>query len=401
MAHERLAFGRTFLLGFGMFAISLASALYNAYVPLFLRHYLQSVGLIGTIVALRSLSGLILNLYFAARSDRTWTRLGRRLPYIVIGMPIAGLLFLMLPWQFGAAFLVTVDIVYAFSSNIFYAPTIALMPDITPPALRSQANGVINLLAGVGALLAFFGGPVLYGVSRDLPFLVVGALFFVVPALMHFGIKEPRDVPRSESVGLRHLWEAAMEVWRNPDRTGVYLLAAIFAWTAGESSVDTYFTTYGVYHLHLSSHDAVITIGIFAVAYLLFAYPSGLLSGRFGRRRTLQGGALVLGVAFLLIPLLHALLALRVAAFVGGLGWALVNINGYPWVTELTRTKMGAYTGLYILATGLATVAAQPLIGAAMDHLGYQALFYIAGPACLIALLLLSGTRATQASLAK
>jgi MFS family permease len=398
---ERLDFRRTFLLGFGMFSISIASALYNAYVPLFLRHYLTSVALIGAIVAFRSLSGLILNLYFAARSDRTWTRLGRRMPYIVIGMPIAGLLFLMFPWQFGAVFLVVIDIVYAFSSNIFYAPTIALMPDVTPAPLRSQANGIINLLAGVGALLAFFGGPILYGVSRDLPFLLVGLLFFVIPALMRWGIREPADIPRSESVGLVHLWRAAVEVWRNADRTGVYLLLAIFFWTAGESSVDTFFVTYGVYHLHLTSGTAVITIGIFAVAYLLGAYPSGILSGKIGRRLTLQIGALVLGIAFLAIPFLPSLLLLRAVAFVGGLGWALVNINGYPWVTDLTKTKMGAYTGLYILSTGLATVAAQPLIGLAMDHLGYQMLFYLAGPACLVALLLLFGTRAPQARAAK
>ena len=389
---ERLNVRRTFLLGFGMFSISVASALYNSYVPLFLRQYLPSVGLIGVIVAFRSLAGLVLNLYFAARSDRTWTRQGRRMPYIVIGMPIAGLLFLMLPWQFGAVFLVTIDIIYAFASNIFYAPTIALMPDVTPASRRSQANGIINLLAGIGALLAFFGGPMLYRISRDLPFLVVGVLFFIVPVLMRLGIREPQDIPRSETVGLVHLWRAAVEVWQNADRTGVYLLLAIFFWTAGESSVDAFFVTYGVYHLHISSGTAVITIGIFAVAYLLGAYPSGVVAGRIGRRLTLQTGALVLGLAFLAIPFLPSLFALRLAAFVGGLGWALVNINGYPWVTDLTKTKMGAYTGLYILATGLATVAAQPLIGLAMDHLGYQMLFYVSGAACLVALGLLTGT---------
>ena len=389
---ERLNVRRTFLLGFGMFSISVASALYNSYVPLFLRQYLPSVGLIGVIVAFRSLAGLVLNLYFAARSDRTWTRQGRRMPYIVIGMPIAGLLFLMLPWQFGAVFLVTIDIIYAFASNIFYAPTIALMPDVTPASRRSQANGIINLLAGIGALLAFFGGPMLYRISRDLPFLVVGVLFFIVPVLMRLGIREPQDIPRSETVGLVHLWRAAVEVWQNADRTGVYLLLAIFFWTAGESSVDAFFVTYGVYHLHISSGTAVITIGIFAVAYLLGAYPSGVVAGRIGRRLTLQTGALVLGLAFLAIPFLPSLFALRLAAFVGGLGWALVNINGYPWVTDLTKTKMGAYTGLYILATGLATVAAQPLIGLAMDHLGYQMLFYVLGAACLVALGLLTGT---------
>lgn len=390
---KRLQFGQTAVLGFGMFGISLASALYNAYVPLFLRHYITSAGLIGLIVSFRSLSGLVLNLYFAARSDRTRTRHGRRLPYILVGMPIAGVLYLMLPWQFGAAFLVSVDIIYAFASNIFYAPTIALMPDVTPPELRSPANGVINLMAGIAALLAFFVGPILYGFGRDLPFLIVGVLFFIIPLAMRAFIHEPSDVPPSESVGLRHLWNALLEVLGNPDRTGLLLLLAIFFWTAGESSVDTFFVTYGVYHLHISSHNAVLTIGIFAVSYLIFAYPSGALAVRFGRRGVLRLGALVIGLSFLLIPLMGGLMAIRAVAFAAGLGWALLNINGYPWVTDLTRSKIGAYTGLYILSTGLATVAAQPLIGVLMDRIGYAALFWAAGPACLIAWVLLSLTR--------
>lgn len=400
-ARPRLDFGKTLVLGFGMFAISLASALYNAYVPLFLRHYLQSVGLIGIIVSFRSLAGLVLNLYFAARSDRTWTLLGRRMPYIVIGMPIAGLLFLMLPWQFGAAFLVTIDIVYAFSSNIFYAPTIALMPDVIPAPLRSQANGLINLMAGVAALLAFFAGPILYGVSRDLPFLVVGALFIVIPLIMRRVIREPRDIPRSESVGLTHLWRAAQEVARNPDRTGLLLLSAIFFWSAGESSVDTFFVTYGVYHLHISSAAAVITIGIFAVAYIAFAYPAGALAARLSRRRLVQIGTLDLAVTFLAIPFAPSLLAIRAIAFLAGAGWALVNTNGYPWVTTLTREKMGAYTGLFILSSGIASVAAQPLIGVAMDRLGYQWLFYAAAASCLVAWGLISRTPRAQTLVAK
>ena len=46
--------------------------------------------------------------------------------------------------------MMTVLIAMNLSMAIFRAPTVALMPDITPPALRSKANGVINLMGGLG-----------------------------------------------------------------------------------------------------------------------------------------------------------------------------------------------------------------------------------------------------------
>ena len=52
----------------------------------------------------------------------------------------------------------------------FRTPVIALMPDLTPSPLRSQANGIINLMGGVGTLIATLGSGFLYGMGRMVPF---------------------------------------------------------------------------------------------------------------------------------------------------------------------------------------------------------------------------------------
>lgn len=76
---------------------------------------------------------------------------------------------------------------------VFRTPLIALMPDITPSPLRSKANGVINLMGGVGALLATFGGAFLYGIDKVAPFWA-GSILMVLAALVVFlAIKEPRE----------------------------------------------------------------------------------------------------------------------------------------------------------------------------------------------------------------
>lgn len=211
-------YGPIMALGLGMFGVSLAAGIYNSYVPLFIRHYVHSAGVIGLIVSLRTLAGIVLNIYFSSRSDRTQNRWGRRLPYIYLGMPITGLLFIMFPWKLGAAFLITIDLVYALASNIFYAPTVALMPDVTPPLRRSQANGIINAMSGFAALLAFFIGPALFHLGRNLPFDVVGVLFLLIPLAMRWKVKEPAQVPSDGAVGLQHLWNSAKELVKRTKR---------------------------------------------------------------------------------------------------------------------------------------------------------------------------------------
>lgn len=387
------AYRTTFLLGTGYFAISVASALYNSFVPLFLKHYILSSGIIGLIVSFRTLSGIVLNLYFSARSDRTRTRFGRRLPYILIGMPIAAVLFVMLPWQFGAAFLIIVDILYAFASNIFYAPTISLMPDITPMNARSKANGIINLMGGVGALIMYFSGAALFTINRNLPFALVGLLFLIVPLILYRSIREPERVPTAASIAMKHLWNAAKEVFLNPDRTGRYLMAAVFLWSIAESAVQTFFVTYTVYYLHLPTSAGTISIGLFSLAFMAFAFPAGMIATRFGRKRSIAIGLAVFAAVLLLFVGIHNLTAMRALILIGGIAWALINVNGYPWMTNLAGNNIGAYTGLYMLASGIAGVIGQPFVGFLMDRFGYPALFAATGMACAIAFGLILFTR--------
>lgn len=105
------------------------------------------------------------------------------MPFIVIFTPLAALGLALLPvlvtpgwlWIFVAAPVFTI-VTLAF----FRTPVIALMPDITPSQFRSQANGLINLMGGIGAILAFAGGAALFKMNPAFPFWA--ASFFLVLA---------------------------------------------------------------------------------------------------------------------------------------------------------------------------------------------------------------------------
>ncbi|MDR2135818.1 MAG: MFS transporter [Treponema sp.] len=84
--------GLTFLIGFGFFTMGLMDPLYDTYVPIFLRRFLSSNAAVGGLMTLDNILQLCLIPVISVWSDRTRTRLGRRMPFILVELPQAALL---------------------------------------------------------------------------------------------------------------------------------------------------------------------------------------------------------------------------------------------------------------------------------------------------------------------
>jgi sugar phosphate permease len=74
----------------------------------------------------------------------------------------------------------------------------------------------------------------------------------------------------------------------------------------------------------------------------------------------------------------------------GGMCWAFININSYPFVVSIgSESSIGTRTGLYYLVSSLAAVASPPLLGLIIDQFGYGSLFIYASAGMLLALILI------------
>ena len=160
---EKVIFNKKkiFILGFGFFGVSIIWAMYNAYVPIFLKSFKLTSFIIGIIMTVDNIFAILLLPFLGALSDRTRTRLGRRRPYILAGAPLVMLFFFLIPYARlfeNLALMMFTIILMNLSMAFFRTPVVALMPDITPSHFRSQANGIINFMGGLGALLVFFAG---------------------------------------------------------------------------------------------------------------------------------------------------------------------------------------------------------------------------------------------------
>ncbi|MBQ3253219.1 MAG: MFS transporter, partial [Acholeplasmatales bacterium] len=171
MANEnvvlKLNYKRTLIIGFAFFTILMVWQAYNFYCPLYLKYLLKDIleekditqyteFIVGCIMALDNVLALFLLPIFGKLSDKTNTKYGKRMPYIIIGMATTIRVFPFISICYMANSLVGVIIVMLLVlviMNIYRSPAVALMPDVTPKPLRSSANGLINLVGYFGPVL--------------------------------------------------------------------------------------------------------------------------------------------------------------------------------------------------------------------------------------------------------
>jgi MFS family permease len=403
---EKFSYRSIFVLGLGFGIISMTWAIYNAYVPLILESLLEGAAFmntkIGSIMTFDNIAAILLIPFFGALSDRTWTRFGRRMPFLLISIPLAALFFAVIPYvDFSLMALIPVILIMNLAMAAFRAPTIALMPDLTPSHLRSKANGIVNLMGGIGAILFYAGFTQMFkGDSTYNVFPVAAVIMIAVLVLLWIFVKEPREEFEETERRPEGIIRSLINIMSEKEGSTRYLLFAIFMWFIGWNGVETYFTLYGTEIWGLEQAQAASYLQFFSLAFLLMAIPSGIIATSIGRKKTILGGLfgmfIMLSISwFIKVPWPMAAILLGS----GGLFWALVNINSFPMVADMApAAKLGTYTGLYYFFSQLAAISSPPIFGFVMDHTSRMALFPMAAGAYIIALLLMMGVHRGEAA---
>ncbi len=420
----RLNYGKTFLLGFGFFGVSVIWGVYNAFVPIFLseKFHLSPV-LVGFFMTLDNIAALFIQPFASSWSDRIRTPIGRRIPFILIGAPISAFAFGLIPVAAILPLFVACTSTLLLSAAIWRTPVIALMPDITPSQFRSQANGIINFMGGIGAIIALQTGGILYKMNPNFPFWLGSALVLAAALIVYLFIEEPKDYEQTEAQP--GILASLREVLTSEDKSGLRILLAIFFWFVGYSAVDTFFTLYAKHHLGLNEGDGATLLSVLPLFFVLFAIPSGFLAGKIGRRTTISIGlvaislmlvllyvtpasALLTGVAPLPlvgIPLVaggaRMLTVAGVFLIIAGAAWAFVNINSLPMVVDLTSSaRIGTFTGLYYLFSTLSAIVGPNLNGWAIKLTGnnFNIIMIIAPVFMMLALGLMLGVKRGEAT---
>ena len=404
---------RTILVGLAFLSICAFWQMYDNVIPLILtKTFHMNETYSGAIMAADNILALFLLPFFGSLSDRTSTKLGKRMPFILFGTGCAVILMNLLPLldnsyaaEPSPLKLVSFVIVLALlliTMGTYRSPSVALMPDVTPKPLRSRANAIINLMGAVGGVLYLAFAAVLYPNSKVKAleeagkhvdyqplFLIVSAVMFLAVGILFLTIRERKLTEENQALEAQHPeWNLAVDDGSGNEalpkpvkRSLAFLLASIALWFIGYNGVTTWFSTYVDVVMGQGLGGASQCLLIATVGAVVSYIPIGALAARIGRKRTIQIGIVLLAACFAMGYVLTTMYTtitpvMFIVFALVGFAWAAINVNSLPMVVEMCKgSDIGKFTGYYYTASMAAQVVTPVLAGTLMRQIDYRVLF--------------------------
>ena len=403
---QKLNVKKTILTGFGFLATSIAWAIYDPYITKILNKILSEsefvtnlsaslakaipwIGefaeaqgqstisasggfslvplFIGIIMTFDNIFGVIFQPAFGKLSDNCHSKLGKRRPFIVGCAPISAILFALIPivalntqgaLQLPLTMLVV--ILFVFSMSLWRAPVVALMPDLTPPELRSEGNAIINLMGGIGSAVGMVAGTIgialctlFAGYSKaeikadetvSFPYVfIVGSLVMIIGMLVLLFFVKEEDTSivlkgeanqyadqkalkkaQKEAAKQKKAELKAIKLTKGERKSLVFMLGTLFFLFCASNAITTFFSLFAQEILHMITSEATFIMLIFAVCSGAAAIPAGKMGSKMGRKKTIIAGLAVFLAAFIVF----------FGVFVGMLSSKGLSINNYVSVNN-------------------------------------------------------------------
>ncbi|MFB6938295.1 MFS transporter [Streptomyces chartreusis] len=405
----------TFLVALAVFAQESTWNFYESQVPPLLREHIGSAAVVGVLMGMDNLLGIFVQPWIGNRSDRTRTAWGRRIPYLVVGMPIAAALFVVIPHTAASLpLLIAVMFAYALVANTFKPIAEALVPDFIAPERRSRANAVVKIATSLTAIVAALISIFLVDDHLNVAFAIPAAIMAVSIVVLGVTVRDSRSPAyqqvlaesRTEPADSRapRVRDTFVEIFRDRDRSRLLLLAAILlfgsAWAASRSLI----TPYGMEALDMSRGDAGGLTLPSGVAFILAAYPAALFAERYGRLRAMAVGMSVFAGAMLLGTLLQSPMGATVALCIAAAGASsfLVNAVVVLWNLAPSARVFGTYAGMYTVSWAGGGFLGPALVGGMVDLNGWSLMLVDIAAVALLAIIVIArmGTLRRRSALA-
>ena len=394
----KLDYKRTIFTGFAFLSICAFWQFYDNEIPRILK-YNFGLGetITGVIMSFDNVFALFLLPLFGAISDRTDTRYGKRMPFIVTGTVLAILSFIVL-MQFAKpsgnhVFFIVMLLILLVSMGIYRSPAVALMPDLTPAPLRSAGNAIINLMGALGGVFTLVMTMLLLKGTDNPADTNYGPLSLSIVLIMAVSIlilffsinekkikKEIEENGGLESLGEKISVNAGSSEGKLPKdvlRSLLFLLMSVAFWYMAYNAVTTAYTRYveEVWNLHDGGYASTLLIA--TVAAVLSYVPIGFISSRVGRKKTILAGVVIMTICYLVAAFMPSYSSsINIFFALIGIGWAAINVNSYPMVVEMSKSgDIGKYTGTYYTFSMAAQVFTPILSGFLLEHISYRTLF--------------------------
>ncbi len=370
------------LLGFGLII---------PIVPFYLEDFVANPLMIGKTIATMITVYSLMQFIFAPIWGRLSDRIGRRpvLLFSLAGTGITHFIFATADslWLLFAARILT---------GIFAAtvPTaMAYISDITSTENRAKGMGMVGAAFGLGFIIGpAMGGLLSHFGGYQVPLFAAGALSFFAFIFAYFKLPETVDKQRPVEGDYRRFnLINLVNAVRHPNIGLLFII--FFTVTMSFANLETIFA---LYTERIFRYDAVENGYIFAFIGVISATVQGVLIGplakRFGEKKLITAATLILGTAFILLPIPDQLPGFLLVVGMIALGIGLHNPSVIALISKnADQHEQGGILGLNQSFSSLGRVLGPLWAGFFFDAYGPAFPFITSGILILIAALLSLG----------
>ncbi|MBN1199883.1 MAG: MFS transporter [Bacteroidales bacterium] len=396
MAHKpRLSFWQIWNMSFGFLGIQFGWGLQMANMSAIYSYLGARPSQIALLWLAAPVTGVLIQPLIGQASDRTWTRLGRRRPFILVGAILASLALILMPNS--PTFWIAAGLLWVLDGtiNASMQPFRAMVADNLPEEQNSQGFAIQSLFIGLGGTIAsalpwmmtnWFGvrpdaaGAGHIPTSVTLSFYIGAAAFIGAVMWTVFTTKEiPPDEKELASIRSRKFdWTLGMgEIVRLlghlPRRMWELGLVQFFTWIgmfclwvyfAPSIASNVFHAQEGTVEMEAAGAWAGFSFAIYNAVCFLFSFVLIGITKRTGPK-LIHAVALGIGALGLLaIPVMTDKYWLLVSMVGIGIAWASILSMPYAMLAPaLPADKMGVMMGLFNLFIVLPQVIASTLLG--------------------------------------
>jgi maltose/moltooligosaccharide transporter len=388
----KLSFWQIWNMSFGFLGIQFGFALQNGNASRILQTYGANVEELPNFWLVAPIIGLLVQPVIGHYSDRTWTRLGRRRPYFLVGaicacialclMPNAGVLTTILPavW-IGAGMLMIMDA----SFNVSMEPFRALVADKLPSEQRTMGFSVQTLLIGIGAVIGswlpyilanWMGVPNTAEEGHIAPNVIwsfyIGAIIFLC-AILWTVFKTEEYPPEMQEQFIEDGEEGAQDSQADSGISQIFTDIANMPKTMRQLGFVQFCSWFGLFSMWVFTTPAVahhiygcaiddtssktfqdagdwvgVIFGVYNLVSALFAMMLPVIAAKVGRKKT-HAIALVCGAIGLISIYFVKEPNMLILSMIGvGIAWASILAMPYAILAgSIPTRKMGVYMGIF------------------------------------------------------
>ena len=416
-----LSFWKLWNLSFGFFGVQIAYALQSGNVSRIFSTMGADPKSLGFFWILPPLMGMIVQPIVGVASDKTWTRFGRRIPYLIVGAVLAVLVMFLLPnagslsdvfWvamTLGAFILMLLDT----SLNMAMQPFKMMVGDIVNEKQKGLAYALQSFLCNAGQVVGFalpflmtyigFSNDATNGVPSSLKMAFYVGAIILIACVIYTSAKVKEMPPReyaeyhgiteeqaSEKVSLVKLLKLApTNYWR-------VAIVQFFCWAAfqymwihstGAIADTCWHTTDSHSDAYQTAGDWVgIVLAVQALASVVWASLLPSIERRFGLKASYAVSLLIGAIGFVMVPFIHDQWLVFIPYALTGCTWAAMLALPFTIVTNALegRPHMGTYLGLFNCAICLPQIVAGLINVFVVALMGSQANMLFVCCACLV-----------------